>query len=172
MASGPITSWQTDGGKVETVTHFIFLGSNTADSECSHEIRRPLLLRRKALTNLDGALKSGDIPLPAKCPDSQIYGFSSSHVQMWELDHKEGWELKKWCFHIVVLEKALESPLDCKEIKPVNPKGNQPWIFIGRTNAEAPILWSPDEKLTHWKRSWSWERLRAGREGGDRGWDG
>ena len=103
---------------------------------------------------------------------SQSYAFSSSHVQMWELDHKEGWELKKWCFHIVVLEKALESPLDCKEIKPVNPKGNQPWIFIGRTNAEAPILWSPDEKLTHWKRSWSWERLRAGREGGDRGWDG
>ena len=79
---------------------------------------------------------------------SQGYGFSSSHVQMWELDHKEGWTPKNWCFRIVVLEKTLESPLDCKEIKLVNPKGNQPWIFIRRTNAEAkaPILWSPDLK--------------------------
>ena len=64
---------------------------------------------------------------------------------MWDLDHKEGWALKNWCFQIVVLEKTLESPLDSKEIKPVNPKGNQPWIFIGRTNAEALILWPPDE---------------------------
>ena len=69
--------------------------------------------------------------------------FSSSHAQMWELDHKEGWALKNWCFWIVMLEKTLESPLDCKEIKPVNPKGNQSWIFIGRTDAEAPILWPP-----------------------------
>ena len=78
---------------------------------------------------------------------SQNYGFSSSHVQMWELDHKEGWVLN-WCFWTVVLEKTLESPLDRKEIKPVNPKGNQPWIFIGRTDAEAetPILWPPDVK--------------------------
>ena len=70
--------------------------------------------------------------------------YSSSHVQMWELDHKEGWALKKWCFQTVVLEKILESPLNCKEIKPVNPTGNQSWIFIGRTDAEAPILWPPD----------------------------
>ena len=63
---------------------------------------------------------------------------------MWELEHKEGWEPKNWCFQTVMLEKTLESPLDCKEIKPVNPKGNQPWIFIGRMNAEAPILWPPD----------------------------
>ena len=172
MESGPITSWQTDGGEVETVTDFIFLGYNTANNECSHEIRRSLLLGRKAITNLDGTLKSRDIPSPAKCQYSQIYDFSSSHVQMWELDHKEGWELKKLCFQTVVLEKALESPLACKEIKPVNSKGNQPWIFIGRTNAEAPILWPHDEKLTQWKRPWSWERLRAGREEGDRGWDG
>ena len=79
---------------------------------------------------------------------SQNYGFSSSHVWMWELDHKESWVPKNYCFQIVVLEKTLENPLGCKEIKPVNPKGNQPWIFIGRTlaAAETPILWPPDAK--------------------------
>ena len=81
-----------------------------------------------------------------KSTSSQRYGFSSNHVWMWELDHKESWVLKKWCFWTVVLEKTLERPLDSKEIKPVNPKGNQPWIFIGRTDAEAPILWPPDAK--------------------------
>ena len=78
--------------------------------------------------------------------NSQSYGFSSSHVQMWKLDHKEGWAPKNWCLLIVVLEKTLESPLDSKEIKPVNPKENQSWILIGRTDAEAPILWPPDAK--------------------------
>ena len=79
---------------------------------------------------------------------SQSYGFFSSHVWMWESDHKESWMPKNWCFWTVVLEKTLESPLHCKEIKPVNPKGNQSWIFIGRTEAEpeTPILWPPDEK--------------------------
>ena len=83
-----------------------------------------------------------------KGPSSQSYGFSSSHVWMWELDHKESWMLKNWCFWIVVLEKTLESPLDCKKIQLVNPKGNQSWIFIGRTDAEveASILWPPDVK--------------------------
>ena len=85
-----------------------------------------------------------------KGPYGQSYGFSSSHVWMWELDHKEGWALKSWCFQTVVLEKTLENPLDSKEIKSVNPKGNQSWIFIGRTDAEAeaqaPILWPPDAK--------------------------
>ena len=85
-----------------------------------------------------------------KCPSSQSYGFSSSHVWMWELNYKESWALKNWCFWTVVLEKTLESPLDCKGIKLVNPKGNQSWIFIGRTDAEAeaetPILWPPDAK--------------------------
>ena len=83
-----------------------------------------------------------------KGPSSQGYGFSSSHVWMWELYHKEGWALKNWCFWTVMLEKTLDSPLDSKEIKPVNPKGNQSWIFIGKTDAEveAPILWPPDEK--------------------------
>ena len=83
-----------------------------------------------------------------KGPSSQSYGFSSNYVWMWDLDHKEGWVVKNWCLRTVVLEKTLESPLDCKEIKLVNPDGNQPWIFIGRTDAEAkaPILWPPDAK--------------------------
>ena len=94
---------------------------------------------------------------------------------MWELDYKESWAPKNWCFWTVVLEKNLESPLDCKEIQPLSPKGNQSWIFIGRTDAEAetPILWLPDGK--NWltgKWPWCWERLRAGGEGNDRGWDG
>ena len=86
--------------------------------------------------------------LTNKGPSSQGYGFSSSHVQMWELSHKEGWALKNWCFRTVMLDKTLESPLHCKEIQPVHPKGNQSWIFFGRTDAgaEAPILWPPDVK--------------------------
>ena len=105
---------------------------------------------------------------------SQSYCFSRSHVWMWKLDHKEGWALNNWCFWIVVLEKTPENPLYCKEIKPVNPKGNQPWVFIGRTDAEAPILWPATcwEDPTHWKRPWCSERLKAKREGGNREWDG
>ena len=101
--------------------------------------------------------------------------FSSSYVQMWELDHKESWEPRNRCFWTVVLEKTLESSLNSKEIKAVNSKGNQPWIFIGRTDAEAetPMLWPLDVKsLTHWKTSWYWERLKAKGEKGSRGWDG
>jgi len=125
------------------------------------------------MTKLDSILKSGDIILLTKV-SSQSYGFSSSHVWMWELDHKEGWMPKNWCFWTVVLEKTLESPLDCKEIKPVHPKGNQSWIFSGRTDAEAeaPILATQCEELTHWKRPWCWERMKAGVEGDNRGWDG
>ena len=134
---------------METVTDFIFLGSKIiAGGDCSHEIRRCLLLGRKAMTNLGSILKSRDINLLTKVPSSQSYGFSHSHVWMWELDYKESWALKNWCFWTVILEKNLESPLDCKEIQPVNPKGNQSWIFIGRTDAEAetPILWPADVK--------------------------
>ena len=113
--------------------------------------------------------------LANKGPYSQSYGFSSNLVWMLESDGKEGWMPKNWCFWTVVLERTLESPLDGKEIKSVHPKGNQLWIFIGRTDAEAeaPILWLPDAKsLTHWRRPWCWERLKAGGEGDDRGWDG
>ena len=133
---------------METVTDFIFLGSKiTADGDCSHEIKRCLLLGRKAWTNLDSILKA-EILLCQQVPYSQSYGFSSSHTWMWELDHKESWVLKNWCFWSVVLEKTLESPLDCKEIKPVNPKGNQSWIVIGKTDdgAEASVFWPPDAK--------------------------
>ena len=110
-----------------------------------------------------------------KGPSSQSYGFSSSHEWMWELDYKESRALKIWCFWTVVLEETLESLLDCKEIQPVQPKGNQSWIFTGRTDAdaEAPntlVTWY--EELTHLKRPWCWERLGAGGEGDDRGWDG
>ena len=149
MASSSITSRQIDGETMETVTGFNFLGSKiTADGDCSHEIKRFLLLGRKTMTNLDSMLKSRDITLMTKVLLSQSFGFSSSHVWMWELDHKENWVLKNWCFWTVVLEKTLQSPMDCKEIQPVNPKGNQPWIFIVRTDTEveAQILWAPDAK--------------------------
>ena len=128
----------------------------------------------KKRRNLDSILKSRDIA--DKGLSGQSYGFSSSHVWMWELDSKESWAPKNWCFWTVVLEKTLEGHLECKEIKPVNPKGNQSWIFTGRTDAEAegPIFYLATwcEELTHWKRSWCWERLKAEGEGDDRGWDG
>ena len=125
MASGPIISSQIDGETMETVTDFIFLGSKIiADGDCSHEIKKHLLLGRKAMTNLDSILKSRDIVLPTEVCIVQRYDFSSSHVWMWELNYKVSWALKNWCFWPVVLEKTLESPLDCKEIQPVHPKGN------------------------------------------------
>ena len=103
------------------------------------------ILGRKAMTNLDN-IKKQRHHVTDKGPYSQSYGFSGSHVWMWELDYKEGWAPNNGCFWTVVLEKTLQSPLDCRKIKPVNPEGNQPWIFIGRTGAEAPILWPPDVK--------------------------
>ena len=142
IASSPIISWQIDGETMETVTDFIFLGSKiTADSDCSHKIKRRLLLGRKVMTNLDSLLKSRDVTLPT----SQSYYFSQ---YVCELDHKESWGLQNWCFWTVVLEKILENPLDCKGIQPIHPKGNQSWIFLGRTDAEteSPTLWPPDVK--------------------------
>ena len=134
----------------------------TADGDSSHEIRRHLLLGRKAMTNLNSILKSRHY-FANKSPSSQ--SFSSSHVWMWELDYKESWALKNWCFWTVELEKTLESPLDCKETQPVHPQRNQSWMFIGRTDAEAetPILWPPDaENWLIWKepgarKDWRWE---------------
>ena len=164
MASGPITPWQIDGEIMETLTDFIFLGSKiTADDDCSHEIKTHLLLERKAMTNLDK--KKLRHYFANKDLSSQTYGFSSSHVWIWELDYKESWLPKNWCFQTVVLEKTLNSPLDSKEIQPVHPKGNQSWTFIGRTNpeAETPILWPLDAK--NWLigkdpdagKDWRWE---------------
>ena len=114
----------------------------------SHEIKRSLLLGRKAMTNLDSILRSGDITLPTKVCLVKAMVFPVVHVRMWELDYKESWAPKNWCFWTVVLEKTLESPLNCKEIQPVHPKGEQSWMFIGRTNleAETPIVWQPDAK--------------------------
>ena len=114
---------------LETVRDFIFLGSKiTADGDCSREIKRCLLLGRKAMTDLDSILKSRNTALPTKVclvKAMVFHSFQSSHVWMLELDHKESWALKNWCFWTVVLEKALESPLDCKEIQPFHPKGHQ-----------------------------------------------
>ena len=127
-----------DDGKDWKQWQTIFLGFKiTADSDCSHEIKRHLLLGRKTMINVDRVLKKQRHWFANKGLDSQSYVFSSSHVCMWELDHNEGWATKNWCFWTVVLEKTLESPLDCKEIKPVNPKGSQPWIFLERTDIEA-----------------------------------
>ena len=155
---------------MERVTDFVFLGSRiTVDGDWSHKIKRRLLLGRKAVMNLDSILKKQRHHFADKGLYSQSYGFSSSHVQMWELDQKEGWAPKYWCFWTVVLEKTLESLLDSKEVKPVDPKGNQPWIFIGRTDAEAetPIPRSPGVK-THLigkdldaGKDWRWEEKGA-----------
>ena len=121
MASNVITSWQVDGETMETVIDFIFLGPRiAADGDCSHEIKRCLLLGRKAITIRDSILKSRDITLLTKVHLVKALVFPNSHVWLWELDHKEGWAPKNWCFWTVVLEKAF-SALDCRRIKPVNP---------------------------------------------------
>ena len=173
IASGPNTSWQIGGETMETVRDF-FLGSKiSADGDFSHEIKRRLLLGRRTVTNLDSILKSRDITLLTKVPLVKAMVFLVVK-QMRELDHKEGWAWKNWCFWTVVLEKTLESPLDCKEIKPVKPKGNQSWIFIGRTDAEAeaqilwPLVWRADsleENLmlgkTEGRRRRRWQRTRC-----------
>ena len=135
--------------------------------DCSHEIKGHLLLGRKAMTNLDSILKSRDITWPTKVHLVKATVFP---VVMYgcELDYKASWALKNWWFWTVVLEKTLERPLDCKEIQPVHPKGDQSWIFIGRTDveAEAAILWP-----AQWKRPWCWGRLKVGGEEDERGWD-
>ena len=147
MASVPIISWQIDGKKMETVASFIFLGSKITADDCSHEIQRRLLLGRKAMTNLESILKSRDITFSTKVRlvKAMVFPWSCMDVK---LDYKESWPLKNWCFWTVLFEKTLESPLDCKEMQPVHPEGNQSWIFIGRTDAEAEtsILWPPDVK--------------------------
>ena len=129
MAPGPITSWEIDGETVETVSDFIYLfifGSKiTADGDCSHKIKRRLLLGRKVMTTLDNILKKQRHYFVNKGPSSQGYGFSSSHVWMWELDYKKSWVPKNWCFWTMVLERTLQSQLDCKEIQPVHFKGDQ-----------------------------------------------
>ena len=142
---------QIDWETMETVIDFIFLGSKiTADGDCSHEIKRRSIFGRKVMTKLDTALKSRH----SKGLSSQSYGFSTSHVWMWEVDHKEGWAPKNWCFWTAVLEKTLRIPLESKEIQPVNPKGNQSVLNIRWKD----WCWSSNtlttwcEQWTHWRR--------------------
>ena len=165
MASGPITSWQIDGETMATVTNY-FIGLQ------NHCRWWPQPWNQKTLapwkTSYDQPrqhIKKQRHYFANKGPSSQNCSFSSGHVWMWELDHKESRAPKSWCFWTVVLEKTLERPLDCKEIQPVHPKGNQSWIFIGSTDAEAetPMLWPPGEK--NWLigkdpdagKDWRWE---------------
>ena len=173
MASGPITSRQIDGETVETVADSAFLVFKiTADGECSHEVKRHFLLGRKVMTKLDSILKSRDVTLPTKVYLVKALVFPIwmwfFYVWMWELDSKESWVPKNWCFLTVVLEKTLESPLDCKEIQLVHPKGNQSWIFIGRTDAEAvtPILWPPDVKNWLLEKTLMLGKIEGGRRRG------
>ena len=149
MASGPITSWEIDGETVHTVSDFIVLGSKiTADGDCSHEIKRSLLLGRKVMANLDSIFKSRDITLPTKAHLVKAMVFP---VVMYAC---ESWTGKKAerrridAFELWVLEKTLESPLDCKKIQPVHSEGDQHWDFFGRNDAEAetPVLWPPHAK--------------------------
>ena len=145
MASSPITSGQIGGETMETVRYFTFLGSKiTADGDYSHEIEKMCAPWKKKYDQPRQRIKRQRRYFAYKGPSGQSYGFS---IWMWELDHKESWELKNWCFWAVVLEKTIESPLDCKEIQPVHPK-DRSWVFIGRTDAEAEtlILWPPDVK--------------------------
>ena len=161
-ASGPMTAWQIDGETVETVADFIFGGSKiTADGDCSHEIKRHSW--KESYDQPRQHIKKQRHYFVNKGSSSQGYIFSSGHVWMWKLDYRESWALKNWSFWTVVLEKTLESPPDCKEIQPVHPKGDQSWVFIGRTDAEAetPVLWPPHVK------SWLiWKHPDAGKDWG------
>ena len=178
MVSSPITSWQIDEEAMKTVADFIFWGSKIiAASDCSQEIKRHLLLGRKVMSNLDSILKSRERHyLVNKGLSSQGSGFSSGHVWMWELDYKESWVPQNWCFWTVVLEKTLESPLDCKEIQPFHPKGDQPLVFIGRNDVEAAtlVLWPPDVKADSFEKTLMLGKIEGRRRRGQRGcgWDG
>ena len=172
MASGPITSWQIDGETKETVRNFIFWSSQiTADGDYSHEIKRCLLLGRKAMNNLNSLLKSRDITLPTKVHLVKAMVFPV--IIIWELNYKESWALKNWCFWAVVLEKTRESvalPGD-----PTSPSWRKSTLNIHWKDCwswNSNLLATRCEEPTCWKRPWCWERLRAGGEGDNREWDG
>ena len=149
MASGHITSWQIDGGNNGNSERLYFL---ELKNHCRWWLQpwneKMLTPWKKKYDHLRQHIKKQRHCFADKCLSSWSNGLSSSHVWMWDLDHKESWVQKNWCFWTVMLEKTLESPLDSKEIKPFNPKENWSWIFIGRTDAEAetPILWPLDAK--------------------------
>ena len=176
MASGPITSWQIDVETRATVTVFILGGSKIiADGDCSHEIERCLLCGRETMTNLDSVLNSRDFTLLTNIHlvKAMVFPVVMYACESWTIKKAEHWRID--AFELWVLEKTLESPLDCKEIQSVHPKGNHPWIFIGKTDCWS---WSSNtlatwcKELTHWKRSWCSERLKVGGVGDNRGWDG
>ena len=149
IASGPISSWEIDGETVETVSDFIFWGSKiTADGDCSHEIKRRLLLGRKVMTNLDSIFKSRDITLPTKIHlvKAMVFPVVMYGCESWTVKKAECQRID--AFVTVVFEKTLESPLDCKEIQSVHSEGDQPWDFFGRDDAkpEAPVLRPPHAK--------------------------
>ena len=173
MASGPITSWQLEGKNVEAVIDLLLVSKITADGDCSHEIRRWLLLGKKAMKNLVSVLKSRDITLLTKVHivKAMVFPVVTYGCESWTIN-KFCRTWKNGCLRTVVLEKTPESPLDSKEIKPVYLKGDQPWIFTGRTDAEAQYFGHLIQLPTHWKSPWCWERLRAEGEDGIRGWDG
>ena len=175
MPSSPITSWQINAETVETLTDFIFLGSKIiADADCSHEIKRHLLLGRKAMTNLDNILKSRNITLLTKVllVKAMVFPVVMYGCESWTI--KKTWAPKNWCFWTVVLEKTrksqgeqgdLTSPSYRKSVLDIHWKD---WCWSWNSN----ILATSCEELTHWKRSWCWEGLGAGGEGDNRGWDG
>ena len=174
MASGPIISWQIEGETMETVTNFIFLGSKiTADCAWSHEIKRRLLLGRKLWPTPRQHIKKQRHYFADKDLSSQSFGFSSSHVWMWVLDYKESWSLKNWCFWTVVFEKSLESPWTARRsdqsiLKEISPEYPLEGLML-KLKFQYLATWC--EELTHLKRPWCWERLKAGGEGDNRGWD-
>ena len=177
IVSGPITSWQIDGGNNGNGGRLYFGGLQNycrrwlqlwnwkmlAPWKKSYDQHRQYIKKQRHYF-------ANKVKDSITLPSSQSYGFSSSHIWMWQLDYKESWVLKYWCFWTVVLEKTLESPLDCKKIQPVHPNGDQSWIFIGRTDVEAetPILWPPDvknwltRKDTDARKDWRQEKGTTG----------
>ena len=174
MASGPIMSWQIDGEAMETVRGFIFWWSKiTADGDCRHEIKRCLLLGRRVMTNLDSILKSRDIALPTKVRLVKAMVFSSSHVWMWELDYKESWVPRKDAFELWCWRRLLRVPWTARRsnqsiLKEISPEYSLEGLML---KLKLQYLTTSCEELTHLKRPWCWERLKAGAEGDGRGWD-
>ena len=170
MASGPITSWQIDGETMETVTDFFFFfGGVGHQNHCRWWLQpwdwKMLNPWKKSYDKPRQHIKKQRLDFANKGPSSQSCGFSSSHAWMWQLDHKESWVPKNWCFWTVVLEKTLESPLDCKETQPVHPKGNNSWMFIGRTDFEdeTPILWPLNGRTDSFEKTLMLGKIEGGR---------
>ena len=175
MASSPITSWQIDGETMKTVIDFIFLGSAiTADCDCSHEIKRHVLLGRKVMTNLDIIFKKQRHYFANKGPSSQSCDFSSSHVWMWELDYKEAEHLRIDAFELLCWRRLLRVPWTTRRsnqviLKEISPEYSLGWLML---KLKLQYFGHMSQRTDSLKRPWYWERLKAGRKGDDGGWDG